>query len=219
MIEKKEVKPGIYKHYKGGEYKVLFKAKNAETGEDMVVYESNDKKKIIWTRSVDIFLEEVEIKGEKKLRFQYLSEVEKDDFKDKYLRALADYQNVLKQTDREKQEFGKYANERLILEILPVYDNLKVSLEHADETISKNGWVEGIKHVIKQFGDILKNFGVEEIKTEGAKFDHDIMEAVSQEETDDESKDHMVAKELSSGYKLNGKVIKAARVAVYEFKK
>ena len=62
-------------------------------------------------------------------------------WKDKYLRALADYQNLAKQTARERQEFAKYANEQLILEFIPVYDNLKTSLKHADEKAS--GWSVG----------------------------------------------------------------------------
>lgn len=89
---------------------------------------------------------------------------EKKDFEHKYKRALADYQNLIKQTAKEKVEFVKYANESLLYEILPVYDNLKISLNHADEIADKNGWVEGIKHVIKQFKSVLDNLGVEEIK-------------------------------------------------------
>ncbi|MEK7097952.1 MAG: nucleotide exchange factor GrpE [Patescibacteria group bacterium] len=139
---------------------------------------------------------------------------EKEDFEYLYKRALADYQNLSKQTAREKQEFAKYANEQLILEFIPVYDNLKTSLKHADE--KANGWLEGVKYVTKQFGDVFKNFGVEEIKTEGEKFDHNTMESVDTEKTDDNDKDGMVAKEVSAGYRMGEKVIKAARVIVYE---
>jgi molecular chaperone GrpE len=141
-----------------------------------------------------------------------------EEIESKYKRALADYQNLLKQTAREKEEFARYANEGLILEILPVYDNLKVSLSHIGDEEKKNGWVEGIKHIVSQFKNILENIGVEEIKTVGEKFDPNTMEAVERGETDDEKKDGMVARELSTGYKLKGKVIRAARVAVYKMK-
>lgn len=137
----------------------------------------------------------------------------------KYKRALADYQNLLKRTAADKEEFIKFANERLIEEILPVYDNLKVSLSHAGDLEKKNGWAEGIKHIVSQFKNILENIGVEEIKTASEKFDPNTMEAVKQEEAENEKQDGMVARELSAGYKLKGKVIRAARVAVYEFKK
>jgi len=131
----------------------------------------------------------------------------KDDLENKYMRALADYQNLLKRTAQEKVEFVKYANQDLIESIIPVYDNLKISLAHVDETVEKNGWLEGIKHVIRQFKDILESMGVEEIKTVGEKFDHNTMEAL-------EGEGDKVIKEVRPGYKLNGKVIVAAKVVV-----
>ncbi len=143
----------------------------------------------------------------------------KDELKemeDKYKRALADYQNLLKRTEVEKQEFVKYANERLLTEILPVYDNLKMSFKHIGDGAENNGWLEGIKYVIKQFGDVLKGLGVEEIKTVGEKFDHHTMEAIEKKETDDKKKDGIVESEAMPGYRLGDKVIRAARVVVYE---
>jgi molecular chaperone GrpE len=123
----------------------------------------------------------------------------------KYKLALADYQNLLKQTAQDKQEFIKYANEQLFLELIPVYDNLKISLAFADDDASKNGWTEGVKYIIKQFKDFLTNMGVEEIKVEGKKFNPEIMEAV-------EGKGKKVKKEVKTGYKLNGKIIIPAKV-------
>ncbi|MDD4333417.1 MAG: nucleotide exchange factor GrpE, partial [Patescibacteria group bacterium] len=104
------------------------------------------------------------------------------------------------------------------LEFLPVYDNLKTAFAHADDSAVQNGWLEGIKFVVKQFKDALANLGVEEINTVGEKFDHNRMEAVSEEETDDKNQDGTVAKEMKAGYELNGKVIMAARVTVFRFK-
>jgi molecular chaperone GrpE len=129
------------------------------------------------------------------------------ELENKYKRVLADYQNLFKDTAREKEEFAKFANERIILDMIAVYDNLKISLAHAGETEKVNGWAEGIKHIIKQFGDVLKNYGVEEIKTEGEKFDPNFMEAV-------EGEGDIVKQEIGAGYKLGGKIIKAARVAL-----
>lgn len=130
-----------------------------------------------------------------------------EELENKYKRALADYQNLVKQSAKEKREFVKYANEQLLLDIIPVYDNLKTSLLHIDEESDKNGWAQGVKYVIKQFKDILENYGVEEIKTVGEKFDPQTMEAL-------EGEGEKVKKELKPGYKLNGKVMIAARVAV-----
>jgi molecular chaperone GrpE (heat shock protein)/8-oxo-dGTP pyrophosphatase MutT (NUDIX family) len=136
---------------------------------------------------------------------------------EKYRRALADYQNLLKQTAKEKAEFAKYANTSLLYDLLPVYDNLKLSLKHLDKEADKNGWAEGIKHIAKQFKDALLSAGVEEIAAADKKFDPSTMEAVEKEKTDKKDRDGIVAKEVKPGYKLNGKVIIPARVAVYKF--
>lgn len=125
----------------------------------------------------------------------------------KYKRALADYQNLLKQVAAEKQEFAKFANEQLLYEILPVYDNLKMSLKHADKEAKNNGWLEGVEHVVKQFRGVLENIGVEEIKVIGKKFDPRTMEAV-------EGNGDKVKQEVKSGYRLNGKIIIPAKVIV-----
>lgn len=129
----------------------------------------------------------------------------KKDYEEKYKRALADYQNLLKRTAGEKQEFCKYANERMILEILPVYANLKISLEHIDEAALKNGWGEGVKYIVKQFTDILKDLGVEEIEALGKDFDPLKMEALEGDGT-------KVEKVAQAGYMYKGKVLVAAKV-------
>jgi len=156
----------------------------------------------------------------------YLNEfLPKQDCENLYKRALADYQNLLKQTAKEKMEFAVYANEQMLKEILPVYDHLKMAIEHHNGE-STDDWLTGVKHVVKQFKDVLNKIGVEEIlvpteasgKVKDKKFDHNLMDAVSSEETDDESLDGLVAREVKAGYKLNGKVIEPAKVVVYKLK-
>jgi len=128
-----------------------------------------------------------------------------DDFEHKYKIALADYQNLLKRTSDEKQQFAKYANEQLIIDMIPVYDNLKVSMEHIDEAAKTSGWAEGIKYVIKQFSDVLNGLGVEELEATGKKFDPNTMDAL-------EGKGDKVKKTVKSGYRLRDKVIMPAKV-------
>jgi molecular chaperone GrpE (heat shock protein) len=140
-----------------------------------------------------------------------------DEWEAQCKRALADYQNLLKQTTKEKNEFIKYANERIINEFLPVYDNLKLSLAHIDAAAEKSNWLAGVQYVIKQFSEILSRHGVEEVKTVGEKFDHSSMEAVENQITDDEKQDDVVVREIKSGYMLHGKIITPARVVVYHY--
>lgn len=142
---------------------------------------------------------------------------DKKSFEDKFKRALADYQNLLKQTAKEKMEFAMFANELMLKEILPVYDHLKMAIEHGTGE-SKDEWLTGVKHVVKQFKDVLEKIGVMEIKTVGEKFDHNTMESVQNEETEEKKLDGLVARQLKAGYKLHGKMIEAAKVVVYKMK-
>ena len=203
----KEIKKGIYRHYKGGEYEVLEEVKNSEDKSGLIIYRDISDEKKIWARPKKMFLEEVEVEKEKKPRFEFLRESEIENSEQKYLRALADYQNLLKQSAREKTEFVKFALEDFLHELLPVYDHLKLSLKSLKPEEEKSPWVEGVRHVLKQFKTALENRGVEEIKTEGEKFNHEEMEALDGE-------GEIVEKEVMSGYKLNGKVIRIAKVIV-----
>lgn len=128
-----------------------------------------------------------------------------EELESKYKRALADYQNLLRNSAEEKKEFLKYSLEEFLLEILPIYDNLNISINSLSEEQSKNPWVEGVKYTIKQFDDFFSRNGIEKIKTIGEKFDYNSMEAV-------EGEGDYVVKELRPGYKLKDKVIIPARI-------
>jgi molecular chaperone GrpE (heat shock protein) len=201
------IKPGIYKHYKGGEYKVLNEVKNSETKEAEIVYQDISDESKLWVRPKTMFLEEVEIDGETKPRFEFIKELEEDNWEHQYKLALADYQNLLKKTAADKTEFAKYAISDLLEDIIPVYDHLKMSLLGLPVEEENNAWAQGVKYVLKQFKDVLEARGVEEIKTVGEKFDHNTMEAL-------EGEGEVVVKEIMPGYKLNGRLIRAAKVAV-----
>jgi len=201
-----ELKKGIYRHYKGGEYRVIGEARSTAAEQKLVVYESLRDKQI-WLRPSSEFLSEVEVAGKKKLRFEWLREDETESWEDKYKRALADYHNLLKQVAREKQDFIKYALTDILEDILPIYDHLKMSLAGLSEEEVKNAWVIGVRHVLKQFKEVLAARGVEEIETVGSPFDHNTMEAL-------EGAGENVKKEIMPGYKLNGKVIRPAKVIV-----
>ncbi len=197
---------GIYRHYKGGEYQLLSEALTSDKKREVVVYQSLKDKKI-WIRDKKEFLEELDINEEKKTRFELIKEEELDSFEQKYLRALADYQNLLKQSAKEKIDFVKFAVEDFLSEILPVYDHLKLALSSLSPEEEKSAWVEGLRCVLKEFKAVLENNGVEEIKTVGEKFNHQEMEAIS-------GSGEIVEKEVMPGYRLKGKVIRIAKVIV-----
>jgi len=203
----KEIKKGIYKHYKGGQYRILNEALNSETKEPVIIYQDVKDIKKIWVRPKKMFLEEVEVEGAKRPRFEFIAEEEVDPWEYKYLRAIADYQNLLKQTAKEKVEFIRYALSDFLHNILPVYDHLKMSMQGLSAEEIKNPWAQGVGHVLKQFKEVLASHGIEEIKTIGEKFDHDTMDAL-------DGSGEIVKQEIMPGYKLNGKVIRPAKVIV-----
>ncbi|MEK7189977.1 MAG: nucleotide exchange factor GrpE [Patescibacteria group bacterium] len=131
-------------------------------------------------------------------------------------RALADYDNLKRETTREKAEMVKFAQAMSAMNFIEVYDNYKKALAHkpnAADSKSVEQWFVGVEHIKKQFVETLKQLGIEEIKTVGEKFDPAMHEAVGEEvvEGGDEGQ---IVKEIEGGYKMGEKVIKAAKVIV-----
>lgn len=121
---------------------------------------------------------------------------------EKYIRALADYQNLAKRVEREKELFVKFANSILILRMLPVLDNLERAQEHLKD--------EGVDLVIKQFKEALSSEGVNEVEGVGAEFNPEIHEAIAHGEGDEGK----VIEVFEKGYKLGDKIIRPAKVRV-----
>lgn len=146
--------------------------------------------------------------------------LEKENKTDEYLnnwkRCQADFENYKKDQEKGMEEFRKFANMDVILQILPVLDNFNVSLEHVPESEKESAWVTGITLIKKQLEDVLKNNGVEEIEVkEGDKFDPSLHEAITdaKQRTESESTNR-IKKIVQRGYKIDGKVIRPARVVV-----
>lgn len=137
----------------------------------------------------------------KKIREQ-ITEVQL--LKDKYLRALADYQNLEKRVAEKREEEERLAIKNFILKLLPVVDDL----ERAEANL-KN---EGLSIALKELKNLLRSEQVEKIEVIGKKFDSRMMECVEVEEGED--KDSIVAEQLLPGYKMGDKVIRVAQVKV-----
>ena len=142
-------------------------------------------------------------------------EKEKNDFKDKFFYLAAEKENLQKRFEREKESLIKYGNEKVLSGLLSVVDNLGLTLNaianDEDEKI-KNIFV-GIEMVSQQFAEVLKNNGLEEIKSVGESFDPNCHEALMQRE--EEGKDAgIILEEVQKGYRLNGRVVRAAKVII-----
>lgn len=128
-------------------------------------------------------------------------------------RAKADYSNFKKDNEKRQQEVIQFANAALVAEIIPIYDHFKLALQHVPKDQQEVEWIKGFSHIKKQFGDFLKNLGIEEIKTVGAKFNPEFHEALAHEENED-FETNIIFEEVKSGYTLHGKVINPAQVKV-----
>lgn len=138
---------------------------------------------------------------------------ERDAYYDKYLRSQAEFENARKRLEKDKADFLKYANESLLLEFLPILDNLETAEKHIKEAKDFKAVQEGVDMIQSQIQKFLKDIGIEKVKTAGEKFDphvHDPIETVDS----DEKNDGMVMEELKPGYRLNGRLLRPASVKV-----
>ena len=130
-------------------------------------------------------------------------------------RAKADYLNLKRQSEKEKEELAKFANAALIIELLPIYDNLKRALSHVPDADKDTDWVKGIFHIIQQFKQLFGSLGIEEIKTVGEPFDHELHHAISKEKREG-AKPGTVIEEMKTGFTMHGKLVEPAQVRVAE---
>ena len=132
---------------------------------------------------------------------------------DKYLRLQAEFDNYRKRTAKEKIEMSAMASENVIKDILPVLDNLELAIQNMEKN-GNEADIQGVTSIYRLFKDILKKKGVEEIEAMDAEFNTDEHEALTMIPAPDESKKGKVLDVIQKGYKLNGKVIRFARVVV-----
>jgi len=132
---------------------------------------------------------------------------------ERYLRSAADLDNFRKRVIKETEESRKFANEELIKALIPIVDNLERALAHSEGNSDPGALVEGVKMVHKQFMDTLVKFGVEQIVSLGRPFDPNFHQALMQVKTN-ESPPNTVVSEVTKGYLLNGRLIRAAMVGV-----
>jgi molecular chaperone GrpE len=159
--------------------------------------------------------EDKKLKGELVELKKLLAEAEKQSEESLagWQRARADYANLKKETERRQKDIIQFVNAALMAELLPVYNHFKLALSHIPKNQKQESWVIGIEHIKKQFQDFFKKYKIEEIKTIGEKFDHNLHEAVAHEKRDDFEED-VVFEEIQPGYTLGGEVINPAKVKV-----
>jgi molecular chaperone GrpE len=129
------------------------------------------------------------------------------------LRAVADLQNFRRRAAEERSQQALYANQELVAELLPILDNFERATECQVEGPAAESLYTGVCMILTQLREVLTRFGVERMVTEGEFFDPARHEAVARVETREACEGTIVG-EAQSGYTLNGKVVRAAQVAV-----
>jgi molecular chaperone GrpE len=136
-----------------------------------------------------------------------------EDEHDRHLRVLADFANYRRRRDDESQRHLDFANQELILKLLPVIDNFERAARAAEETESFDALAEGVNLTLRLLHDILEREGIASIEAVGEEFDPMRHEAVMKVESD-EYPENTVVQEVEKGYTLKDRVIRPARVAV-----
>lgn len=156
-----------------------------------------------------------ELSPEEKLQ-QSLDEAEARiaDLQDKYLRLSAEFDNYRKRTIKEKTEIIKTAAEKTITAILPVLDDMERALLNMQKSDDAQALREGMELINAKFLKILSQEGLNKIETEGADFNTDFHEAIAMIPAPSEDQKGKVLDCVQTGYKLNDKVIRHAKVAV-----
>lgn len=121
---------------------------------------------------------------------------------DKYRRALADYQNLVRRTVVEKQEWARLSNKDLVLKLLPILDTLMLAEKHTKD--------QNFVLTVQQFLQALQQEGIERIKTVGEEYNPHLMEVV----TTGEGEEGKVIEEVRAGYIMGEVVLRPAQVIV-----
>ncbi|PKN44100.1 MAG: nucleotide exchange factor GrpE [Deltaproteobacteria bacterium HGW-Deltaproteobacteria-17] len=129
------------------------------------------------------------------------------------LRVLADLDNWRKRSARDLANAVAKAQSDVVIEFLPVLDNLELALEHARENAGIEGMREGVAMVLKQFRSTLTKFGIQEIDASGQAFDPAFHEAMAQNPSD-EVPTGMIVKQWQKGFMLGDRLIRPCRVVV-----
>ena len=137
-----------------------------------------------------------------------------DQAKDKYVRVVADMENLRRRTEKEKADLFKFGHEEIMKDLLSVIDSFDKACPEGDldESVSVASYAEGVRMTRKQLLDVLEKHGLVEVRSKGA-FDPNIHQAITRIEST-EVKEDTVQQVFAKGYSLNERLIRPAMVSV-----
>ena len=139
-------------------------------------------------------------------------EKQSEDYRDKWLRAAADYKNFKRRADQERVDLIRGASAGLLLKLLPVVDDIERALDSVPDEIAASTWFEGVRLIAQKLQTVLESEGVTPISALGTEFDPNQHEAVIYEDAGDGADAKVVV--LQKGYKLRDRVLRPTMVKV-----
>ncbi|MBT4349242.1 nucleotide exchange factor GrpE [bacterium] len=128
-------------------------------------------------------------------------------------KALADYQNLQRESGQKISNLNNLLTNNLVLELLPIFDNYQIAINHIPEAEKTSSWAVGLEHILKMWETFLSDHSVTRIKTLGEEFNPHIHEALDQVNEEDK-KDQEIVEEKQAGFMLNEDVIRPAKVII-----
>jgi molecular chaperone GrpE len=140
---------------------------------------------------------------------------ERDEYKDRWMRQLAEVENYKKRAERERADFLRRANEGMVKDLLPVLDNLERAREYALENAQgeEHPLAQGVGLTHQELVKVLERHGLEKIEALGQPFNPEFHEAMLQQE-DPDQEENTVLRELGRGYLFQGRLLRPAMVVV-----
>jgi len=139
---------------------------------------------------------------------------EKEEFLNGWKRARADFLNYKRDEEERRKQWIRFANEEMVLKILPILDNIHIAEEKISPKAKENDIIKGFLQIKDQFLSFLKLYGVKEIEALGKKFDPYFHDAVEEVDIKGKKESGIVVEEVKKGYSMNGKVIRPSKVKV-----
>ena len=183
------------------------------------MHEEQDDEVIIDHTDLDdsVVVEESQKETIQKLREKLKkAQEEKQEYLTGWQRAKADFVNLRKRDEEEKESFLKFSLEKIILELIPVLESFEQAMK-TEEKEHDSAWKTGMESIEQQLLSILGKYGVKQLRPEGEFFDPSTHEAISVVPTQDKDLDGKIHEVFQTGSELNGKVIRPAKVTVSEY--
>ncbi len=135
------------------------------------------------------------------------------EWKDKYTRLYAEFDNFRKRTEKEKSQMFEFGAKDVIEKLLPVYDNFERALGTVQEEDMEDAFTKGVTGIYRQIQKLFADLDVKPIEAEGQKFDPNLHNAVMTD-TESDAEEDIITQDLQKGYTFRGNVIRHSMVKV-----